>query len=121
MGLRRLFRLAFAGVIVVIALSACAPPPSNGGSWLVAGTCYGSTGPGTDFTYEGPVNSLGNITVYDSTDDLCGGTALGAATVVKANDATGANQTCHELNPAFGSAVRLVDFQYAVPTTVWSC
>lgn len=93
----------------VLALASCAPPPPPPGPvGPPIPTCYDA--PEFDFSYTGPVNTVGNLTLSDSTDGTCSGPAVAEATTVVAVDLSAAGAICAGLIPGTGGATLLQPF-----------
>ena len=87
------------------------------------GSCWDSTDPAADnfdLLYHGPINTLGNSTVYDSYAGTCSAALSGARTIVRAPDANAATEVCPSLDGhvAFGNLNAL---GYAAPADFWMC
>lgn len=93
----------------VVALAGCTSPPSGGGP-----TCVPAFDGQRSFSYSGPENAPGNVTLF-ATSPSCAGSDSDLATVVTAPTAQEALQICVDL----GAGLNALDLSSSFALPDW--
>lgn len=98
----------------------CAAYASQGGQLLAS--CYDTpTANSLDFTFQGPIDTRANATLYNSDDGSCTGGVNRRMTVVSAANQAAADITCQLLTSSNASVNALAFGYSAAPSDWWIC
>ena len=86
--------------------------------------CYDSNDPGwPDQRYSGPLNTLGNVTYWTSTDGTCSGREEASFTWIQTTLTLPADVIafCQSISLLYDEALHLSTVGYSVPSDIWLC
>lgn len=116
--------LALTFVAALAVATACVPPNPPAPPPPAAGTCLDGSGVLLDLRYDGPIDTVGNATVHDTTDGSCDDDAPATATMIRSTTGgqSAANQRCQDRGDGFGPALRLRTNGYSkAPSNLYLC
>ena len=118
-----------AGVIIGIglaigAMSGCVPDPAT--PFITAGTCLDGDAFVPDVRYDGPVDALGNYTVFGTIDGTCGGVGntVDSVGIIRAATQSDAQTKCQLLRLFSTARVTRLAVPGNIPSAprdAWAC